>query len=151
MEQQILFQKVCYHSSPEYQNTFFGKYFYIYQSKGKVTLTNLYLRYRSKKFNFDIRIESILDMRIGRFKWYQKPIELDYLEITFMDEMGFRTVLLVPTESALMFVWNTNKIIKNWYKAIQYLRGSGIGYQGGIKVTQSHSNKKPDLQFNVYL
>jgi hypothetical protein len=122
MEQVIINQPVCYYSSPEYQNTFWGKYVYIYESKGNAVLTNLFIRYRSKKYNFDIPISSIVDMRIGSFGRASKPIELNYLEITHKIFDGVTKVLLIPTESALTAVWNTNKIIRFWYDTIQNLR-----------------------------
>lgn len=120
-EHQILYQKVCYYSSPEYQKTFKGKYFYIYESKGYAIITNKTIIYRSFKFNFDIPISSIVDIKIDRFRRSQKPIKLQYIEITYQIPPNI-TVLLVPTESSLSTVWNTNKIVQYWYNLIQHLR-----------------------------
>ncbi|MCK5561238.1 MAG: hypothetical protein KAJ51_11610 [Thermoplasmata archaeon] len=120
-EHQILYQKVCYYSSPEYQKTFKGKYLYIYESKGYAIITNKTIIYRSNKFNFDIPISSIVDIKINRFRKFQKPIELQYVEITYQAPHNV-TVLLVPTESSVSTVWNTNKIVQYWYNLIQHLR-----------------------------
>lgn len=114
----LLDQRMCYFSSPEHQRTFKGKYFYIYQSKGFATLTNEFIHYRSKKINFDIRIPLITNIKIGRFKKVQKPIKLNYLKITYETPTGPITAIIVPTNSALSFVWNTNKIIRMWYDII---------------------------------
>jgi hypothetical protein len=122
MEQIIINQSVCYYSSPEYQKTFWGKYVYIYESKGNAVLTNLCIRYRSKKYNFNIPISSIVDMKIGRFGRASKPIKLNYLEITHRILDGVGIVLLIPTESGFTPVWNTNKIVKYWYNTIQHIR-----------------------------
>lgn len=114
----LLDQRMCYYSNPEHQRTFWGKYFYIYQCKGYATLTDEFIHYRSKKINFDIRIPLITNIKICRFKRVQKPVTLNYLKITYDTPTGSISAIMVPTNSALTFVWNTNRIIRMWYNII---------------------------------
>jgi hypothetical protein len=60
----------------------------------------------------------IADIKIGRFKKSQKPVTLNYLKITYDSPTGPISAIIVPTNSAFTFVWNTNKIIKMWYDII---------------------------------
>ena len=89
-------------------------------------MSNGVVHYRSKKINFDIPITAITDMKIGRFSRLQKPITLNYLEISYNISEERKTVLLVPTKSWSTSVWKTNEIIKYWLSTIQSIKHLSI-------------------------
>lgn len=122
METPIISQQVCYLSTPEYLNTFWGKRHLVY-CRGVAQLTNTQIRYRSKKVNFDLPLASIININIGTFEVTQGVLHLNYLAITFNTTGGPRTVLLVPAESRFTPSWSVNRIIENWFNTICNLKG----------------------------
>jgi hypothetical protein len=65
-----------------------------------------------------------VDIAIGWFQRSQKPIILNNLHIKYNTPTGPIRVILVPTNSAFTFIWNTNKIIRMWYDIICDIRRS---------------------------
>lgn len=114
--------ETCYLSTPEYARTFRGRFLYIYTDKGTLELADGKLRFRGKREQLDIGLDSLVELRQGRFGRVAKPIGLDRIELTFRTEGQVRTVYLVPTESAGTPTWKTNKIVLHWLALLEERR-----------------------------
>lgn len=121
MEKQIIFQPVCYFTTPEYLNTFWGKRYFIY-SKGSSQLTNTHIRFRSKKIDFDIPMNSITDMSIGTFERTKGIFHLNYLAIIVSTKSGPKTILLVPAQTRFTPSWAINRTIEQWFNTISNIK-----------------------------
>jgi serine/threonine protein kinase len=110
---------LCYVTTPEHLKTFRGRYFYIYQGNGQLRLDERSLSFVSGWQRVAIPLASIRSLTLGRYALTAKPVPLDYLEVTFLEGPGSRTLLFTPTHSGLLPVWETNKAVAEWATAVQ--------------------------------
>jgi hypothetical protein len=122
MEKQIINKNVCYYSTPEYLNTFWGNR-KVYYSIGTIQLTNTHIRFRSRKIDFDIPVNSIMDISIGTFERTQGALPLNYLAITVSSKSGPKTVLLTIAKGKIAPTWSINKNIEHWFNTISEIKG----------------------------
>ena len=122
MEKQIINQNVCYFTTPEYLNTFWGRRNLFY-CMGSVQLTNTHIRFRSNKIDFDIPMTSIMDVSIGTFEKTQGIFHLNYLAITVSTKSGPKTILLVPAISRYKLPGKINRNIEHWFNTLCNIKG----------------------------
>ena len=119
MLEEVRYQAKCYHASPEYCRSFWGKYIWIYQGKGSLTLTTEGLSFHSASLNFDIPLEAIRGFSLGEFSRASKPFGLFSLILRY--EIGGKefTTHLVPHLSWLAPTWETNKVVLSWFDTLR--------------------------------
>jgi hypothetical protein len=61
------FQPKCYHLSPQYADSFWGRYIYIYQGCGSLGLADGRLSFQSRRLGFDIPLAAIMGIGMGSF------------------------------------------------------------------------------------
>lgn len=118
---------LCYVTTPEYLKTFFGRYFYIYQGNGQLRLDDRSLGFISGWQRVTIPLASVRALTLGEYSLAAKPVPLHYLEVTFLENSGSRTLLFTPTRSGILPVWDTNKVVAEWASAVQQAVQSATG------------------------
>lgn len=120
MSEVVLKQSACYLSTPEHVRSFFGRFVYIYTGKGQLILTAAALRFvEAIGPVVEIPLDSIVEISIGRYSRFAKPLGLDYLSIRHQARGQEQTTLLTPTRSWTTPTWQTNKIVADWLDALR--------------------------------
>lgn len=122
----ILSQNLCYSSTPEHIKSFIGRFIYIYTAKGSIFLTKEDLQYKNKKKNIVIPIKDITHIEIGHYSRIAKPIQLNYLSVTYKGDSAKNTILFTPTISWTTPIWKTNKIVQTWMDALTNLQDHSV-------------------------
>ena len=107
----------CYLSTPEHGRSFYGRVIYLYLDRGTLEADARSLRFAGSRGVVDIPRGSVVELGMGAFWGGAKPPRLERLEVTYLDGGNAgpsRTVLLVPTRSALTPTWVTNGIVRDW-------------------------------------
>jgi serine/threonine protein kinase len=110
---------LCYISSPEHLCSFYGSFWYIYEGRGRLRLDAGDLTYSDIKNSLRIPLHSIREIHIGEYSRLAKPLGLDYISITYTAEGNTRTRLFTPCWSPLSLPWETNRLVAEWFYAIQ--------------------------------
>jgi hypothetical protein len=122
-EEIIRSEECCYLSTPAHVRSFVGRFIWIYTDKGELRLTESRLRFRGKsRMPIDIDLDAIVDIWIGNYSRWAKPIRLDYIAVAFEDGDAERTLLFTPTQSWLTPVWETNKLVAKWARLLDDVR-----------------------------
>lgn len=108
----------CYVSTLEHQNTFYGKYIYLYTDKGLLSLTNDGLEYLGKKNNYSITRSSIKNIEISHYSRVAKPFKLNCIKISYIVDLVEDTIYLTPTGSGFTPIYKTNQLVKNWFSKL---------------------------------
>jgi len=108
-----------YISSLQHLRSFYGTFWYIYEGKGSLQLDASELTYADHKDSLCIPLCTIREIRIGQYSRFAKPLGLDYISITYADGKIIRTRLFTPCTSPFAATWNTNRLVAEWFYAIQ--------------------------------
>jgi hypothetical protein len=133
---------LCYMSSPEHVRSLYGSLIYLYEGKGRLQLDAGELTYSDPKNSWRIPLKSIREIHIGQYSRLAKPTGLDYISITYADAGNTRTHLFTPCSSPLMFTWNTNRLVAEWFYAIRAAVRKAEG--GTIVATPDSSRRRGD-------
>ena len=119
MQNEVLHQSRCFHSSPEYCRTFWGRLVWIYEGKGSLTLTTTHLSFQGESLNFDVPLEAIRGIGLSEFSRASKPFGLFSLVVRY--EVGGKEFVthLVPHLSSLAPTWQTNQIVLQWFDTLR--------------------------------
>jgi serine/threonine protein kinase len=110
---------ICYVSSPEHLRSFYGSCIYIYEGKGTLHLNAEELAFSGPKSSIHIPLCSIRDLHIGHYSRLAKPLRLDYISVTYEEAGNSRTRLFTPSWSGLTPTPITNRLVADWFNAIQ--------------------------------
>ena len=113
------YQPKCYYATPEYANSLWGQYVYIYQGQGGLSLDAGRLSFQSRSLEFDIPLASIRGLGMGEFSRASKPFGLSYLSVRYEEGGKEKTVYLVPAVSALAPTWATSRLVESWFESIR--------------------------------
>ncbi|MES1240927.1 MAG: hypothetical protein ABUT39_04850 [Acidobacteriota bacterium] len=108
----------CYHLTPEYAETWWGRYIWIYQGKGRLRLTRESLRFDGRKLRFDIPLSAIAGIEAGQFSRVAKAFGLAFIRLRYQQDGNENTVLLVPAKSPFAPTWKTNRVIVKWLETL---------------------------------
>jgi hypothetical protein len=114
----VLIEDACYHLTPEYAETFWGKYIWIYQGKGRLSLTQRSIRFDGKKLKFDVPFAAIIQIETGEFSRIAKGFRLASIRLHYLQDGKETTIFLVPAKSPFAQTWQTNKVIAAWMEAM---------------------------------
>ena len=119
MTAEIRHQAKCYHASADYCRSFWGRYIYIYQGSGSLTLTSQMLSFHGRSLDFDLPLEAIRGIGLSEFSRMSKPFGL--LALILRYEIGGKEFIthLVPYESNFAPTWETSKIVSSWYDTLR--------------------------------
>ena len=106
--------QLCYASTPEHQNTFYGKYIYIYTDKGQLSLTEDGIEYIGKKSTYAIRYSAIKSIEMSHYSRIAKPLKLNFIKLRYVIDSVEHAVFLTPTKSPFMPIHKTNELVKHW-------------------------------------
>lgn len=65
MNDQVLIEDACYYLTPEYADTWWGRYIWLYQGKGRLHLTRESIRLDGEKLLFDVPFDAIIKIDTG--------------------------------------------------------------------------------------
>ena len=109
----------CYYSSPRHQNTFWGRFFYIYEGRGLLNANSEGLRLIRDSGTLNIPFKNIKSVGLGRFSKLTKPAGLTYLDVKYATEDGeFAEIYLVPFKSMFDPTWTTSLIVQSWFETL---------------------------------
>jgi hypothetical protein len=113
-------RSACYLSTPEHVRSLIGRFFYIYTDKGELALGEDSITFAGKRGSpLVIPLNSIVNIRVGHYSRWAKPLRLDYLAIQYRRQGMVETILLTPTVSGATPVWRTNRLVADWKLALE--------------------------------
>jgi hypothetical protein len=118
MSPEIRSQGKCYYASEAYSESFWGKFGYLYEGKGRLRLSTDGLSLEIGLGELSIPFDSIKGIGLGRFSSWSKPFGLDYLIVRYHQQDDLRTIHLIPFESAFDPTWTTSELVWSWYKTL---------------------------------
>ena len=106
--------RLCFYSTPEYAQSTWGKYFWIHQGKGSLSLSADSLTLSNRSRVLEIPLKAIKGIRTEMFSSMAKPTGLARLVVDYFEDEWPRTIYLVPAVSGLYPTWETNKLVRSW-------------------------------------
>lgn len=112
-----------YFSDPKRNNSFVGRFLWIYKGKGILELAGNLLIYSGKKVKIEINKEQIIEIGLGRYHRTAKPITLNFIDIKYKnDDSEENRIFFTPTLPSrnpwLTPVWKTNEHVKKCLEEI---------------------------------
>jgi serine/threonine protein kinase/uncharacterized membrane protein len=123
--QALLKVSKCYYSTPEYAQSFVGRFIYVYSGKGELRLDEEKLSFTSEWFSASIPLHTIQNLRVGSHSRLAKPARLDYLVVEYKTNDQIQRVLLTPYQTPLP--WAANKCVAEWLMAIRQAISTATG------------------------
>lgn len=107
-----------YLSDPDWNNSFIGKYLWIYRGAGKVNIEDEAIKVSSGPLVTEIERCQVRSIGCGSFSRWAKPIRLYYIEITWEVDSMIKHIYLAPKNNGksgwFTSVWRVNKLVKSW-------------------------------------
>jgi serine/threonine protein kinase len=136
-----------YVSSLQHLRSFYGTFWNIYEGKGRLQLDAGELTYSDHKDSLCIPLQTIREIRIGQYSRFAKPLGLDYISVTYTDGKFIRTRLFTPCTSPFTLTWNTNRLVAEWFYAIQAaIRKAQAGREAA---TPPSSNRPEEARLKI--
>ena len=106
-----------YISDSKWNNSFIGRFCWVYKGRGLLEFTENALIYSGKKLKIHIDKDKITQINLGRYHRTAKPITLNFIEIKYVDNNSQEQCLFfTPTAPSrnpwFTSVWKTNKYVK---------------------------------------
>lgn len=121
MHDQALLEDACYYLTPGYADTWWGRYIWIYEGKGRLSLTRESIRFDGRKLRLDIPFHAVAGIDTGEFSRVAKAFRLAYIRLQYFQQGSESTILLVPAKSPFAPTWKTNRVIATWLEALGQL------------------------------
>jgi hypothetical protein len=119
MQDRDLIEDKCYYLSPEYGDSWWGRYIWLYQGKGRLHLTRESIRLDARKLGLDVPFAAIIQIDTGLFSRVAKAFGLAFIRLRYWKDGLESTILLVPARSPFAPTWKTNKNIAAWLAAMK--------------------------------
>jgi len=116
-------QPRCYYLTQAHADSFWGKYFYLYEGRGNLILTAHSLLLMGTAPDFEIPLDSIKGVQIGTFSRVSKPFPLARLTVDYVQDEEVHRVYLIPHESAFDPTWETSKLVASWLETLRGVEG----------------------------
>lgn len=112
-----------YFSDPKRNNSFVGRFLWIYKGKGILELVKNLLIYSGKKVKIEINKEQIIEINLGRYHRTAKPLTLNFIDIKYKNyDSEEKRIFFTPTlpnrNPWLTPVWKTNEHVKKCLEEI---------------------------------
>ncbi len=155
MTKEIRVSKLCYISTPEYLDSFVGRYLATFQDQGQLRLTLEALVFEGRGYgmrpdlasldratSFHIPIANIKSIGVGEYAWWRGSlglVEKKYIAITYMDDESERTIRFTPAESMSVLGARADDAINAWIVALRQVIAAAesdvIGQQNAAAVS----------------
>lgn len=123
-------EMISYHtyiSDPEWSNSFFGKFIWLFRSSGNIEIGNNEIVISSGSLNLTIQRDSIRSIITQAHSPWSKPIPMNYIDISYKSKGQIKNVYLTPKVNGksgwFTSVWTINKAVSNrvyeldqWYR-----------------------------------
>jgi hypothetical protein len=112
-----------YYSDPKWNNSFVGRFLWIYKGRGILELAENLLTFSDKSVKMEFNKEQIIEIDLGRYHRTAKPLILNFIDIKYKDDGPeekriFFTPTLPNRNPWLTTVWTTNKNVKKCLEEI---------------------------------
>ena len=105
-------------TTPEHLKTLMGKWVYMYQGLGEISLNPESVQFVQSTGILNIPYESIKEVRLGHFPWSLNLQGLLYLELEHIDNGQSKTIILVPQSEMWSPIGTRNEMTVSWYREI---------------------------------
>jgi hypothetical protein len=123
MKRSWMISSDCWASTGEFDKQWTKKMWFLYETRGILTLSPSVFNFQSKKFTFECDPLQIKSVEVRKHPLWIKPIPCKYLYIT-IDESGCEhSFVLSPSMAVTDTVWDGNKMVDEWVKRIEGIRG----------------------------
>ncbi len=116
---EVAIKDFCYYLTPEYADTFWGKYIWLYQGKGELSLSSNSLNFIGNTYSVGIPLKNITSIETKTFSRFAKPFGLAIIVIKYFDNEKENTIQFIPMKSPFKPTWETNKLIANWVEKFE--------------------------------
>ncbi len=118
-----------YISDPKWNDSFIGRFIWVYRGNGFLEWTGDLLSYSDKKRKLQINKEKIIEIKLGRYHRWAKPITLNFIDIGYRDDASqekrlFFTPTLPSKNPWSTPVWKTNEYVKKCLEDIKEWKNS---------------------------
>lgn len=121
VKNEVIIKDFCYYLTPEYAETFWGKYIWLYQGKGELSLSLSSLNFIGKTYSASIPLGNIKSIETKTFSRFAKPFGLAIIVVRYIDDGAENTIQFIPMKSPFKPTWETNKIIKKWIEKFEQI------------------------------
>lgn len=120
---EIIKQGPYYYSTPEFRESFKGKFLSIYENKGQLKLTALSLILETNLFRLEIPHADIISIDWSEYPGRLKPF-LAYIILKYRkNEEEVKTIYLTPApnpkQTICTPIWQINRVTANWIQAFK--------------------------------
>lgn len=115
----VLKTSKSYVSTPEYLESFRGRFLKINQGMGELRLDNETFSFQSGWHVVTIPLSSIQSLAQGCYPLTAKPIPLNFIGVTFAEQGASRTLLFTPFQREGVAPQKTNRIVEEWMTALR--------------------------------
>lgn len=119
MSEIIRQQEKCDYATPEYAQTLWGKYGYIYQGQCALKVTQTAIILEKPPFRLQIPFTAVTSVGLGFFSRLAK-MGLGYIDLRYIEDEKESAIFLVPRDTSLT-VWGLNLHIESWIKTLQQI------------------------------
>jgi hypothetical protein len=107
----------AYFSYPKWNDSFVGRYIWIYKGQGTLELVENLLIYTTERLKIEINKEKIIEINLGRYHRTAKPITLNFIDIKYKNEDSeekriFFTPISANKNPWLTPAWTANVHVK---------------------------------------
>ena len=112
----------CWGSSEKYHHSWSYRLFWLFETRGVLTLSPSGLDFQSKMLNFNCPVASIVSLERKRHPLWLKPVPFYYMSLT-VNESGVRHVFnLTPSFGQADNLLDSNRLVDVWFKRLQTLK-----------------------------
>ncbi|MEZ6090912.1 MAG: serine/threonine-protein kinase, partial [Pirellulaceae bacterium] len=105
----------CVFSSPEHQQSLFGRHVWPFGERGKIRLTDRTIEWAyNSGLHQTVPLSCIEEVSIGHYSRLTHPMRMDYLSIRYRDGDSIHTQLLTPLASLLTPVSSANAAVRRY-------------------------------------
>lgn len=105
---------LCFVSTPQYHRNWRYFWFWLFESKGTLYLTDEFFEYCGTKISLRVRLNDITSIEKGQHPLWLKPIPLKFLCITFMEDGMRHRFYFSPASGICDTVWDINAKVTEW-------------------------------------
>ncbi|MDR3612234.1 MAG: hypothetical protein P4L53_01625 [Candidatus Obscuribacterales bacterium] len=122
MKQTWMISSDCWASTGEFDKQWKKKMWFLYETRGILTLSPSVFNFQSKKFTFECDPLQIKSVEVRKHPLWIKPIPCKYLYITIDDSGCEHSFVLTPSMAVTDTVWDGNKMVDEWVIRIESVR-----------------------------
>jgi hypothetical protein len=110
----------CWLTTPAYKRTISAKLLWLFETRGRLLLTDETLWYWSPKVNLEVNVDDFISVERVKYSWWQKPIPMYYISLHFFAEGTQHEIYLTPGPQTGT-VFDINNATTSLYEKLQHV------------------------------